>query len=128
MSDTVPLNPLVPAALTVKVAVWPAVTVTELGEPEAGEMEKSVPIPESETICGLLVALSTMTSVPVMLPAAVGLNVTVIVQFAPPATLVPQVLLGTKSPMVLLIPEIASVPLPLVLRVIDCPALGVPTT
>lgn len=127
VSDTVPLNPLVPTALTVKVAVWPAVTVLELGEPEAGEMEKSVAKPERETIWGLSVALSAMTSVPVLLPAAVGVNVTLMVQLPPPATLGRQLLLAAKS-LLALIPKIASVPLPVVLSVIDCAALGVPTT
>ena len=81
-------------------------------------MEKSVPNPERETICGLSVALSTMTSVPARLPGAVGVNVTVIVQLPPPGTLLPQVLLARKSPLAL-IPDIASVPLPLVVSVTD---------
>jgi len=102
------------------------VTVAELGEPAAGEIEKSVPSPESETICGLSVALSTMTSVPALPPAALGVNVTVMVQFAPPATLLPQLLLARKS-LLALIEEMASVPPPLVVSVTDCPELLLPT-
>jgi hypothetical protein len=97
-------------------------------EPTAGEMEKSVPNPESGTICGLLAALSTMTSVPVLLPAVAGEKVTVMVQLPPPGRLVPQLLLGLKSPMLALIEEMASVPLPLVVSVTDCPELVLPTT
>jgi len=90
-------------------------------------MEKSIPSPESGTICVPLAALLAMTSIPVRLPMAVGVNVTVIVQLAPPATLTPQLLLGLKSPMLALIEEMASVPLPLVVSVTDCPELVLPT-
>jgi hypothetical protein len=54
-------------------------------------MEKSVPVPDRGTICGLLMALSTMTSVAVLVPTTAGVNVTVIVQLPPPATLPPHV-------------------------------------
>jgi len=56
-----------------------------------------------------------------------GLNVTVIVQLAPPATLLPQLLLALKSLLLVLIEEMASVPLPLVVSVMDCPELVLPT-
>ena len=82
-------------------------------------MEKSVANPERETICGLSVALSTMTSVPARLPGTVGVNVTLIVQLPPPARLVPQLLPAAKSLLVVLIEDMASVPLPLVVSVMD---------
>jgi len=47
-------------------------------------MEKSVPGPERETICVPFAALLAMTIVPALPPAAVGVNVTVMVQVAPP--------------------------------------------
>lgn len=52
-------------------------------------MLKSVPVPESATVCGLPVALSVIVTIADRAPAVVGAKVTVIVQFAPAATLVP---------------------------------------
>ena len=48
-------------------------------------------------------ALSVMVKVPVLVPAAVGLKVTLRVQLAPAATLEPQVLVWEKSPLVLML-------------------------
>ena len=90
-------------------------------------MEKSVPGPERETICVPFAALLAMTIVPALPPAAVGVNVTVMVQVAPPATLLPQLLLAPKSLVVVLIEKIARVPLPLVVSVTDCPGLVLST-
>ena len=50
------------------------------------------PVPERFRVCGLLLALSVKVSVPVLLPVAIGVNVTLIVHFAPAATDVPHVL------------------------------------
>jgi hypothetical protein len=52
----------------------------------AGEL---VPVPDKPTVCGLLAALSVMVSDALRLPVAVGVKVTLIVQFAPAATLDP---------------------------------------
>jgi len=38
------------------------------------------PVPDSETVCGLLEALSVMVSVPEALPVAVGAKMTLMVQ------------------------------------------------
>jgi hypothetical protein len=51
-----------------------------------------VPVPESVTVCGLLPALSETVIAPVLSPATVGVNVTLIVQLAPAATELPQLL------------------------------------
>jgi hypothetical protein len=48
------------------------------------------PVPERLTVCGLPVALSEMVRLPLRVPVAVGVNITLIVQFAPAVTLVPQ--------------------------------------
>src|SRR5438874_11997464 len=48
------------------------------------------PVPESDAVCGLLAAESVSVSVPVRVPAAVGVNVTFTVQLAPAAKLAPQ--------------------------------------
>ena len=49
-----------------------------------------VPVPERLTVWGLPLALSAMLRVPLRVPVAVGVKVTLIVQLAPAATLVPQ--------------------------------------
>ena len=51
----------------------------------AAESEKSVPVPPSDTLCGLVAALSVIVSDAIRVPLAVGLKVTVIVQFVPAA-------------------------------------------
>ena len=55
------------------------------------------------------------------------MNVTVIEQFPPPATLAPQLLLAVKL-LLALTEEIASVPVPLVASVTVCAKLVLPTT
>ena len=52
----------------------------------------ATPVPVSDTLCGLPEALSVMVTEALRLPLAVGSNVTLIVQFAPAATLAPHVL------------------------------------
>jgi hypothetical protein len=49
------------------------------------------PVPERLTVCGLPVALSVIVSAPTIVPVAVGVKVTLIVQLAPAANPVPQV-------------------------------------
>ena len=49
-----------------------------------------VPVPERLTVWVLPLALSAMLRVPLRVPVAVGVKVTLIVQLAPAATLVPQ--------------------------------------
>lgn len=53
------------------------------------------PFPMSETICGLLGALSVTKMRPVRLPLAVGLKVMVMMQFALTARVEPQLLVWT---------------------------------
>lgn len=52
----------------------------------------ATPVPVRGTVCGLLLALSVMVSVPATVPAAAGVKVTLIVQLPPLATEVPQLL------------------------------------
>ena len=56
-----------------------------------------LPVPVRLTVCGLFSAVSAIVRTPVVEPSAVGVNVTPIVQFAPAAMLVPQVLLATAN-------------------------------
>lgn len=84
-----------------------------------------IPTPERLTVCGLPPkASSAMVTIPVRLPVAVGLNVTLIEQLAPPARVVPQLLVCEKSPLEE-IPEILSVASPVLVSVTDDGALVV---
>src|SRR5260370_9051623 len=100
--------------------------------PEVGEAksEKSLvavePIPVRLTDCGLPEALSVMLRVPVRLPDAVGVNVTLMVQLAPAATELPQVLVWAKSPLAETLVRFSEA-LPVLESVTDCAALVVPT-
>jgi hypothetical protein len=58
-----------------------------------------VPVPLRLTVCVAGVALSVMVTAPVLVPAAVGLKVTLMVQLALVVTLEPQVLVWEKSPL-----------------------------
>ena len=55
-------------------------------------------MPDTPEVWGLLLALSVTVNVALRDPVAVGVNVTLIVQFPPAATLDPQVLVCPKSP------------------------------
>ena len=57
------------------------------------------PVPVSPAVCGLFEALSVTVSEAVRLPVAVGVKVTLIVQLAPAARLLPQLLVWPKSPL-----------------------------
>ena len=89
----------------------------------AGISFTAVPVPESATDC--VPSLSAMFNVPACLPVAVGVNFTDIVQLAPAATLVPQVLVSENSLEVAIL-VILSAALPLLVRVTDFAALLVP--
>ena len=52
---------------------------------------EETPMPDRATVWGLLASESFTVRVPVRLPVAVGVNVTLIVQFDPAARLLPQV-------------------------------------
>ena len=56
------------------------------------------PVPVKPTVCGLPTALSEMLIVPLRVPVAVGVKVTLIVQLAPAASELPQLSVCAKSP------------------------------
>jgi hypothetical protein len=69
-------------------------------------------MPVRVTPCRLPDALSVRLTLPVRVPIAVGLNVTIMVQCDPATTLLPQVLVTVKSPLaVILVTASAAVPL-----------------
>src|ERR1700680_1863216 len=57
-----------------------------------------LPVPVSETVCGLLLALSLTSMVAARAPSANGVNFTLMVQCAFAARLTPQVFVSVKSP------------------------------
>lgn len=68
---------------------------------EVGEREIAVPTPLRATVCMAGPASSVKVKLPVRVPIAAGVKVTVTVQLAPAATVVPQVFaLIAKSPLI----------------------------
>jgi len=86
------------------------------------------PVPVRLTVCGLPLALSVTVSAPVRVPVAVGVNVTLIVQLAPAATLDPQLLVWEKSVEEVEIAEIVKGDVPLSVRMTVWGKLVVPTS
>jgi len=68
-------------------------------------------VPLRATTCGLLEALSVIETVPVIAPVALGENVTLIVQLAADARLVPQLSVSAKLALAV-IPVIFNAALP----------------
>lgn len=87
-----------PTDASCRLAVADPPTVAIVNAVEVTDSDSVDPVPVSDTVCGDPVALSVIVRLPVRLPPAVGVNVTETVQFAPMATLVPQVLVSAKSP------------------------------
>jgi hypothetical protein len=119
----------------VRVIVWAVLVAPTDWFPKArlvGETlaTRAVPVPERLTFWGLPVALSVMVSEAARLPLAEGLKVTLIVQVAPAATELPQLLVWAKS--LALVPETAMLvtlkaALPELVRVIVWAVLVAPT-
>src|SRR5947209_3330431 len=84
------------------------------------------PVPESAMLCGLPASLSVMVTAPVRAPVAVGVNVTVMAQFAPAASDAPQVVVRAKSPVAAM-PVMVRAALPVLETVTVCAALAVAT-
>jgi hypothetical protein len=77
-------------------------------------------------LCGLLLALSVIVTVPEREPAAVGVNVMLMVQLPRPATEPPQVFVCAKSPATTMLLTLNAVEA-LLLSVTDLAALLLPT-
>src|SRR5579862_371474 len=82
-------------------------------------------VPVSVIACGLLAALSVIVTEPKRLPNAVGVNVTLIVQFAPAARLAGQLLSWAKSPLATTFEMIRGA-VPVLFRATDWAALVAP--
>ena len=85
-----------------------------------------VPVPVRVTVCGLVPSLSLTTREPGRLPTCVGVNVTVIVHFAPPTRPEPQSLVWLKGPE-MDTPPMLRVVFPRFVSLIVFGALGSPT-
>lgn len=108
-------------AVLVLLSSW-AAKVRLVGERDAAG---PVPVPERLTLCGLPEASSVMVSVPVSAPPSVGVKLTLIVQEALAATLLPQLLVWAKSPLMAML-VMVSAAVPVLLSVIGLEGLDVP--
>jgi hypothetical protein len=105
--------------------VW-LLNVRPVGDKPTAGAVGGMPVPVRFTTCGLPGALSVIVIVPFCVPVAVGVNVTVITQFAPAVTEPLQVsvseycALGTMLVMLRVV-------LPMLFSVTACVALGVLT-
>jgi len=94
---TLPEKPFGAVAVKLNVAVAPAATAAEA---VLAVTAKPVdPVPVRAIVCGLSFALSVIVKVPVRLPLAVGVKVTLTVQLALGPSDVPQLLVSEKSPL-----------------------------
>ena len=90
----------------------------------------AMPVPDSGTVCGLFAALSVIVMLPVRAPSWVGVNVTLMMQFAPAASVLPHgfvLATGAKSPLTTML-LMFSVELPVLESVTVFPVAVVPTT
>ena len=83
-----------------------------------GETEAPVAVPDKLTVWGLPLALSVMVNVPLTVPGAVGVKVTLMAHDPPALMPVPQVLVWEK-PVLVAMPEKVSAPVPGSVTVID---------
>jgi len=134
------LTPVMVIPFTARGALPALLMVTVLGElvvpifclPKLSELvdsDTAVPVPVRLTVCGLPAALSLTARVALLVPAAVGVNLTLMVQLEPAASVAPHVVVRVKSPlfppvMVMLLME--SVAVPVSRKVTVCAELVVP--
>ena len=84
----------------------------------------TTPVPVRATVWGLPVALSVTVMVPGWLPVAVGVNVTLIVQFPPAATELPHVLVSAYCVLAAMLVTLSAA-VPVLVSVTVCAALVV---
>jgi hypothetical protein len=119
------LKPLTGVTVTLNIWLEPRETVTADGAVTV----KSVPVPLSATVCGLPLASSVTVSVPVRLPVAVGLNVTLGWQLDAAVRVAPHGFgVDTAKSPEAVIEAMFSVALPLFFRVTGWPVLVVVTS
>lgn len=109
--------------MTTYLAAEPAVTARVGG---VMEMAKSAPLPVKATLWGLPPALSVMVRVPVTVPTAGGVNVTLMVQLLPAARVGVHVFVWAKLPLAV-IPVIVKAAVPEFVSVTGVGGLAAPT-
>ena len=87
----------------------------------------AIPVPFRLTFWGLPLALSVILKMPDCMPAAPGLKVTLIVQLAPEATLLPQVFVWLNGPVTEIL-LMSKIPRPVLVSLTGCAGLLVNTT
>src|SRR5690348_11100272 len=116
------------AAVTVNVADFVPISTT-LDLTLDASVNTALPVPVSDTPCGLLLASSSMVSDPVRLPLDAGVDVTLTVQVAPTLRTVgrvPQELVCAKSPLVVMLLMLMAV-FPVLVSWTVCAGLVCPT-
>jgi hypothetical protein len=121
------LDPSSGVRLSEYVALPPGETATDEDEPDAGPIEKSAPVPESATLCGLPYPLSETKTVPSTVPLALGSMLTYNVHAAPTGTLNPQLLVSLKLAVAEML-VMFSGPGPEFVSVTGCAGLVVPAS
>src|SRR5437870_3167729 len=92
-NEALPVLLRVTACADRKGVAWWMAKVRLAGERLTAGAVAAVPVPVRLTVCGLSLASSVMVMAPVRVPVAMGVKVTLIVQFNPAAKVAPQVLL-----------------------------------
>jgi hypothetical protein len=103
----------------------PGVTVAEVEAPEAAANEKSCPVPDRATVCGLVEALSVKVRVAVRVPAAAGLKARVTLHVPLGVTVAPVQVSALLAKSVAFVPltaavEITTFAAPLLVKVTCC--------
>src|SRR5580658_461659 len=96
------------ARTTGNVLVAPTLTLPKFAMMGYTTIDVIVPIPVSDAVCGALVALSAMVSVPVSENGWLGVKYTWIVQLLCDARLAPQLFVCVKAGSSMVMPEIRS--------------------
>jgi len=84
-------------------------------------------VPLRETVCGLPTALSEIVTVPFTLPVTLGARVTLIVQLAPAASVVPQLLVPAKFALAAILVMVSGA-VPVLVSVMSRGSLAEPST
>lgn len=108
------------------VAAPPGETLAEVDEPACAASTKSSPLPVIVTTWGLPLAPSVRVTAPLLAPAALGRKATLRVQLALTATIEPQLLDWTESPLAMMLAKLRTA-LPVLLTVTVCGLLAAPT-
>jgi hypothetical protein len=134
------LTPVMVIPFTARTVLPAFLIVTVLGElvvpifclaklSEVVESDTAVPVPVRLTVCGLPAAVSVTVRVAVLVNAAVGVNLTLMVQLEPAASVAPHVVVRVKSVLfapVMVMPVMDSVAVPVSRKVTVCAELVVP--